>query len=320
LNCVISGFEIGIALGGYGCCAFGNHVKQCGTGLHTNISYNRMPTYMSGLHIASNVFERCGTGLFINTVSVWAGGNAIIGDVGVPNSVPIQSMNWDVGSHLVTVTTQAAHNIPLGAGKILCLDSINHPTWTPGGACTERIIANVIDTTHFTYPGPAVAPQAFVGGYWNYPLGGNEIYLGSVSNVVIAANALASRVIGKSVYIAGEPEQIYQKDTICMAMRGPNGWTTPMDYQANLYGFGPNSFSPYWKFIQCGMAGNSAPAAPVNYMTWATLALGWWNYEGREYSITNAQTQNTFGAAIPGGGGSNHYKVRFDGTNWIRVG
>jgi hypothetical protein len=41
--------------------------------------------------------------------------------------------------------------------------------------------------------------------------------------------------------------------------------------------------------------------------------------EGMEYNITDAQTQDTFGQPVSGGGSSNHYKVRWDGTNWIRV-
>jgi hypothetical protein len=35
---------------------------------------------------------------------------------------------------------------------------------------------------------------------------------------------------------------------------------------------------------------------------------------------TDAQRQASFGGIVAGGGSNNHYKVRYDGTNWVRVG
>lgn len=42
-------------------------------------------------------------------------------------------------------------------------------------------------------------------------------------------------------------------------------------------------------------------------------------YEGIEFTIIDAQLQPSF-AGVVTAGGSNHYRARYDGTNWIRVG
>jgi hypothetical protein len=41
--------------------------------------------------------------------------------------------------------------------------------------------------------------------------------------------------------------------------------------------------------------------------------------EGAEFTIIDAKPQASFGGVVTGGG-SNHYKVRYDETNWIRIG
>jgi hypothetical protein len=55
---------------------------------------------------------------------------------------------------------------------------------------------------------------------------------------------------------------------------------------------------------------------PVSFMQFRDLNAG---YEGIEFTIIDAQLQPSF-AGVVSAGGSNHYRVRYDGTNWIRVG
>lgn len=85
-------------------------------------------------------------------------------------------------------------------------------------------------------------------------------------------------------------------------MRAPGGWQPP---PADQYQGG------HFQFINCGIAGKRPPVAYLKYAGMGDI--------GQEYTLIDAQTQNSFGGVVRGGG-SNHYKVRYDGTNWIRVG
>ena len=63
--------------------------------------------------------------------------------------------------------------------------------------------------------------------------------------------------------------------------------------------------------IAAQLGKNFAPAMRGPYV--------WLLDEGDEFDVTDCATQWNFAGTVTGGA-SNHYKVRYDGTNWIRVG
>jgi hypothetical protein len=69
-----------------------------------------------------------------------------------------------------------------------------------------------------------------------------------------------------------------------------------------------------WQMMMCGMAGKTPPVSFA-----LRSELGTPSIEGSEYNVKDAATQTSF-AGIVTSGGSSHYKIRGDGTNWIRIG
>lgn len=313
INCMISGFDKGIAATGYGFAAIGNYITRCNYGIsYPDAFTNAGGAKLNGMYMASNVFERCNNGMHLGQnfcSGAYIGANAVIGNVGVADSSPL-TLTYSSGT--VTATTPAAHNLSIGA-RALCLDRVDHSSWTPNGTGTETLTVNVTDGTHFTYP-LVSTPQAFVSGYWNYPLWGDEMWLGKVQQAVMAANALDARVSGKSVNMI---QYAVTRTNLCMAMRGPNGWAGPTTETMQIWGDSLDSGAVHWTYIQCGLAGSGLPQAPVNYIRYVDLAYGA-NYDGNELMIYDAAATTLWGT-VSAGGSTNRYKIRFNGTNWIRV-
>jgi hypothetical protein len=310
-GCIVKGFDVGIALAGYGLAVFGNHISQCNVGIDMQQDYRRSGlSYMSGCSVFSNVIERCNTGLYFRGLGgTYAAANAIIGNGGVPNSAPIQNMSWNAATHVVTVQTPAAHNIA-GPTATIWLDQVNPSAWTPDGSGTQRVTATITDATHFAYAGPSAQPPTFVSGSWNRALTGPEIQVRAPNAATMRANVCASNPTGLSVSFDAGTRGF---ESAFMAMRGPNGWNPPAHYDPNFWGGGNgDGYTTSTEFINCGTTNQP----PVAWMQYADIGRG--AYQGRSYDIVDAQP-TAIGGIVSGGGGNNHYKIYFNGTNWIRM-
>lgn len=85
-------------------------------------------------------------------------------------------------------------------------------------------------------------------------------------------------------------------------------------------------------YVMCGMPASSSlsltPSVnfpnPIAYLTFAALTSSDSDvFEGKEINIVDGQKKGSGKAAfrdIVSGSGSDHYKVRYDGKNWRRVG
>jgi hypothetical protein len=177
----------------------------------------------------------------------------------------------------------------------------NPAAWTPDGSGDQIVTITQTGPNTFTYPGPTSHPGAFTSGTWNYPLEFG-ITIKSATSAAYIANVLSARVAIAS-FDAGTQTST-QINNFAAAMRGPYNWITPdgAGYQAGQ-----------WTFVNCGMAGKNPPVAFVKY-------AGLNGLEGNEFTIIDAQPQRSFAGIVSGGGSSNRYKVRYDGTNWVRVG
>jgi len=151
--------------------------------------------------------------------------------------------------------------------------------------CTAPLIAgNIVE-------GPAgVTDTAFVASK-------------QLPKATVVANNFEVPCSGSSVYL---PEGGWQSTFASIV--GAYGWWVPQNNRATI------------AYINCGQSG--APplpntlAAPVAFLTYADVYAH--GGEGEEFTIIDA-TSATFGQAVTGG--SNHrYKVRWNGTDWIRTG
>jgi hypothetical protein len=188
------------------------------------------------------------------------------------------------------------------------------------------MLANAATSTTITYPGPLTSPGLFVSGQWNYVMTHGISVFGS-TGVLYAANYIPVNAYWAGFDLTNLGVVGQQVGNVCLAMRPPAGWLTTADTQV-FAGTNPDDpSSGGWTFEKCGTTGPISSVGNSGISAVARIAmtpfaryagLGNSSYEGEEYSITNATTQASFGGTVIAGG-SNHYKVRFDGTNWTRV-
>jgi len=105
---------------------------------------------------------------------------------------------------------------------------------------------------------------------------------------------------------------------IAAAMRGSYGWS--LENSTKIAG---------WKFIQCGTASKHprgaafaelppqyAPGLVPDFYPYRLVP----NYEGDEFNVTDCAAQANFAGVVSAGGSNNYYKLRYDGTDWRRIG
>jgi hypothetical protein len=299
INCFAKGFNVGFALSGPGVSVVANRASQCGVGFWLGLGGGGVVTSSS---IMANVADRCGIGIFGGSGGTVLAANVIQGTSGQHEPAAISRMSWNNISHVVTVTTAAAHNIPSDQKLIL---SVDDPSWVPpiDGMVTATVAGQ--PANQFTYPGPSSRPAAFSRGTWNYPVQA-AMTIKSAIEMEIAANVLSAVAARASVDLNNFGSIGNEYGTL-MAMTGPYGWIMPF---AGAPGVG---IGIRWRVVKCGM-----PGVTTNPQAWikvADIAA----YEGDTLIAIDCQLQNNFRGAIRGGG-TNHYKVKSGPTGLIRVG
>lgn len=306
VNCRSIGFDKGFWLYApnsitFGISAYSNSAYRCNTGM-----------YGISADIHANHFDCCTYGIHAASGNSQFAGNVMVGS-GPCDPLPINGMTWNVaGANLVEVTTSSTHNITngksvhlIGVDPIAFVPSANRGVYDP----TNGIVtATVTASNKFTYPGPISSPGSFNSGQWTYP-SVNSFLIDGSSGQMFAANALLASTSGVNIDFYGHYEAQIVVSTF-MAMHAPYGWR----HQIIPALFGGQGF---WEFINC-----NPPPAPWVVMPYdngypngmVTIPL----VEGCERTIIDGQTQNSFGGVVTGGS-NNHYKIRYDGTNWLRV-
>jgi hypothetical protein len=252
------------------------------------------------------------------------------GSDNVPDYGPISSVSWSAaGGGTVTVNTTGNHNIP-DTPTILIMNIA--PAWRPDNI-TAWVLATVTSATQFTYPlvvDPTATSPAAVG--WKYPLQystrirkARECVLSGISGSHLPSMASVDLDYG-AVY----PSTIFTSDAANAQMRNvvfetlfaPRGWRLPNSVR-NLGGC---------KFLHCTGVQNTdlamaTVASPVGQMTFADLpgqsGVFQTQLEGQTCDIKDG-AKSGGGSAVWNdqvqGGGTGHYLIRTDGTNWFRIG
>jgi hypothetical protein len=304
INCRAIGFDIGFCSSCVGTNWSACVAERCtiGFGIGCLPSGSRMdlPLLQAG-SIFGCVADRCRWGFFASNIggSCFAG-NVVSGATGPLEPAPISNVTWDSATRLVTVTTAGPHNLTRGTQK-LDLISIDSPAFTPDGTGTQMVDVTYSDATHFSYPGPTSSPGQFHSGSWNYPIE-RGIVVQSSATTTFAANVFLAKMSEENVdlYNGGYDNNSFGT-THLLAMSG----TFRMPPGDRQWGGGGSMVG--------GLATEMCPVPP-----WLKFA-GLWSGPGWDRDIIDAQSQPTFGGVVSGGG-SNHYRVRHDGTNFVRIG
>jgi hypothetical protein len=357
VNCHARGFDVGFATAHVPMAMIGCSASRCGIGLWAGLiegSYNfenagdagpglgAQGTTSDGGHglFVSNLFDRCTYGIRCSFGNSFIGANRITGTTGPLTPATIQNITWSGGT--ATVTTSNNHNLPSGFNGELVL-ATDPPGWTPDGTGSQRVSCSRTGANTFSYALSAPpSPSTFSGGNWNYPLdtGLDQAHMGLTT---FAANVIDADTTGFSVNMNGAPPGgRYVIGNSFLAMRGPRGWAkagslhTDGSQTAPIpWGSSPSIPANYdvskwalasYEFIQCGDSSSNHPIG----ITFESLpgqsdvvtnngAQQWGPLERQEFTVFDCATQSAFGGVVTGGG-SNHYKVRYNGTNWIRIG
>lgn len=271
-----------------------------------------------------------------NAVGCYIAGNFLSGGHGPDRDQSITNMVYSGG--FITATTVAAHNLPVG-NSVLLLNVISEAEppipWRPNlfTTCT-----NLTPTTfRYAAPDPGVA---YPGGFgWAYPpLFG--IRCRKVSETVIVANQLVTGSSLASVdlqygavpqpYNQTVPGEAVHSNNVFIGQPGQRGWLRPT---------GENAAG--WRFINCGIgtlfsgSNPSASNSPVGSLTFNKLPgqfsdpTNQWQsgpFEGQEFDISDGAKAGggsaVWGDQVQAGGTgvTAHYKVRYDGSVWRRIG
>jgi hypothetical protein len=328
INCHFTGFDIGMSTSHLPMPIIGCSMSRCGIGIVTSLregsgnignfndfgggviqgAWNWLPQGA----ILANKIDRCTWGIHNYAASnLLVSANRVMGTSGPYDPATIQNVVFSGGT--ATVTTTNAHNLPAGTSKLVLVTS--PAGWTPDGTGDQIVSCTNTGSSTFTYSLSA-DPGSFTSANWNYSLE-TAIISRRASTVAYIANTLDARVSNASFDMnhsqsPGPVGFAFTFHNIVYATLGPYGWILSDDRVKASY-----------QFVQCGTPTNNPVGIPFSTLPDGS-AGGTGNeqpgpMEGQEYTVTGCSLQNSF-AGVVTGGGSNHYKVRYDGTNWIRVG
>jgi hypothetical protein len=281
--------------------------------------------------------ERSSVGIELyNASGAFIGGNFISGTIGPPGEpLPIISnMTWSsANGGTVTVTTASPHYLKTGSQPVQLFWGANQvwasppiPTYSHWDRTWgEVVMATHIDATHFTYPNPTNLSGARYStdnrATWTYP-GRYAIRCRKVYNSLITSHQdnLFAAYGTIDLDYNGEADHL---NNILACTNAGLGYILPTN-RKNLAS---------WKFMECSGNVNWFGAGvgnPNGYMQFADLpgqaGVKQPPIEGQQYDISDGSLHGRAPPYAAGfadrviGGGNGHYRVRFDGTYWRRVG
>jgi hypothetical protein len=331
---VMGGVDVSFALSGqcpglYGCVTeVVNTGCRVGWGIVGGVAAE-VPAY--GAVVQNFQTERTNTPLDLyNCTGGFISGCKFIGGDGTPGHGTISNITWSAaGGGTATVTTANPHHLSPGTHILMFPfgGELVPQSWAADqahGYFTATVPSS--PNNQFSYP-LASNPGTFVRGTWNYTLEYGircrKVYETAIIGHAIDVN---STVCSVDLDYNGEAEA---RNNIFYGAQGVYGWLLPSNTK-NLAG---------WNFLNVGVGQLrnvtdnipimlSGVPFPFGYMHFSDLpgrsgVPQDGPFETQEYSIVDGQRREggTAGFAdIVTGGGSGHYKVRYDGTNWRRIG
>jgi hypothetical protein len=179
----------------------------------------------------------------------------------------------------------------------------NPASWTPDGSGNQIITVTRTSSTQFTYAWTHTG--SFISGTWNYPIEYGITVHGGAHSGMFGNNFEALLVANAHFDTGRDPTFIIR--VMAASMRG-----TFTMANADLAG------NAGWWLVNC-VPNPSAGVNPNAFMQYrAVTGVYGGPLEGMEFNIVDAQSASF--AETVSGGGYNHYKIRYNGTNWIRIG
>jgi hypothetical protein len=328
---IMAGIDVSFALSGqcpglYGCVTeVVNTGCRVGWGIVGGVAAE-VPAY--GAVVQNFQTERTNTPLDLyNCTGGFISGVHAIGGAGTPIESPISNITWSSGT--ATVTTANPHRLSPGAHKLQFI-GMDQWDWAPNWPSAIGLFTATVPNSpnnQFTYP--LTAPGTpFTKGFWNHPLEYSLRCRKVYETVIMGINPSVQSVIASvDLDYNGQAEA---RNNVFYGAQGEYGWLLPSNTK-NLAG---------WHFINCGVSQlkNVAIGIPITLdgvTSPMTAAMHFSDlpgqsgviqdgpFESQEYSIVDGQKSGGRAAGFDDtvtGGGTGHYKVRYNGTVWKRIG
>jgi hypothetical protein len=252
--------------------------------------------------------------------SCYIAGAVQTGSVGLPDPQTITAGSYNAGAQTAELTTSGNHNI--AAPRRIQILFPGNANWLPhpgGYLDVTPTAANKFQYSLTSNPG------AWNGGYWTWPAE-NAIKVRKAYNCVITGIRTAP-VAYSTVDLSyrntlrpwgteSESANADHRNNLFVGLEAYLGWTMPAAKNRTA-----------WQFINCTGGSNDvgdAAALPVGNITYANLpgqaGVNQPLMETQEFDIIDGNPGGAAWGATITGGGSGHYRVRWNGANWVRVG
>ena len=319
-SCTAVGFDCGIFVFGTGTTTRNCIVDRCNKGLviggptFTPAGQN---TAIQNPSIYACRFNRCTWGMEVEGVdTATIAANIFDGREGPADPATITNMSWNATTHVVTVTS-SAHKISVNQPIVI---TPTNAAWISEGSGSQIVnVANRTSNT-FDYPGPATNPGTFTGGTWNYPIEYGITVFGmcftGIYSNIFPHNAAYTDFDMRRHPAAWNARCMLASMHAKFTMQSPSGnGNSSTEVLQTCMPVTPITGSNHNPL--CFMFFNTGNAADPPGSGGAT-AIGDGAMEGMERNCVDASPA-AWGAVVTDQG-SNHYKMRFDGTNWLRSG
>jgi hypothetical protein len=320
------GAEICIAMSGVGSVAISNSFENVGEGVR--VGWNAGVEEASyGAIVMGTQIERGSVLINLyNATAAYVCGNMGSGSAGPPDRQVVTAGSWSGGT--ATMTVGSNHNLPVGVSRLQLLFEAVNANWAPeinqGFSTTSGLCAATrVNATQFSYPltnNPGSYTNDGASGWtwpWTYSFRCRKVY-----DSVITGSAPSTQPAFATIDLDYDGAADHNNNVI-EGVQFFFGWKMPTN-RANLAS---------WKFINCRGGGGvpvfqDQPVVPFGTMVFADLpgqsgVKQDGPFEGQEYDITDG-AKSGGGAAVWNdtvqGGGSGHYKVRYNGSVWKRIG
>jgi hypothetical protein len=322
------GLDIVICMSGHGSLAISNSFENIGCGVRVGFNAaTGLEEESNGAVVMGLQTEKSVVGIELYKArAAYVSGNLITGGAGMPPGQPFTNGSYSGGTATMTVASRG-HGLPVGTSRIQISGSGANVSWAPSvGGSSAHLGHGIVDVTRvsnttFSYPLTAT-PSAFKAGdaglFWTWPnryaLRCRKVYDSMVSAFSPSLSAAFASI---DLDYDGAADA---NNNVIEATMGGYGWKLPT-VATNLAS---------WRFINCRGGSNEPisngqPLTPYGTMAFANLpgqtgVKQDGPFEGQEFDIIDGSPAAAAFDATISGGGSGKYKVRYNGTNWKRIG
>ena len=242
------------------------------------------------------------------------------GSVGLPDPQTITAGSYNAGTHTAVLTTSGNHSI--AAPQRIQILFPGNALWLPVPSGYVDVTPTSPNTFQYSL---SINPGAWNGGSWTWPVE-SLVKVRKANNCVISGMRSAPCAFGtvdlsyrntlRPWGTESESANAQHRNNVFVGQTADAGWIMPAARNRTA-----------WQFINCtGQQNDTGDAVvfPSGNIAYADLpgqtGVNQPLMETQEFDIIDGSPGGAAWGATITGGGSGHYRVRWNGASWVRVG